>query len=75
MSEDMRALILDVYDTVADPSRWQEVLDKFAAALDARGFVVFELQGYGEDRLLTASHFSSSHQPGLLQSYIDVYLK
>lgn len=75
MSQDMRDLILDVYDTVADPSLWQSVLDKFAAALDAKGFVVFELHGYGEERVLSASHFSSYHQPDLLQAYIDVYLK
>ena len=75
MSQDMRDLILDVYDTVADPSLWQSVLDKFAAALDAKGFVVFELHGYGDARVLSASHFSSYHQPDLLQAYIDVYLK
>lgn len=73
MSGEMRDLILDVYDTVADPSLWQGVLDKFAAALDAKGFVVFELQGYGDDRLLTAAHFSSYHQLDLLNSYIEVY--
>ena len=71
----MRDLILDVYDTVADPSLWQGVLDKFADALDAKGFVIFELHGYGDDRQLTASHFSSYHQLDLLNSYIDVYRK
>ena len=73
MSDDMRDLILDVYDTVADPSRWQGVLDKFAASLDAKGFVIFELHGYGNERELSASHFSSFHQIDLLQAYIDEY--
>ena len=73
MSDDMRNLILDVYDTVADPSLWQGVLDKFAAALDAKGFVIFELHGYGNERELSASHFSSYHQRDLLQGYIDEY--
>ncbi|MEM7685378.1 MAG: hypothetical protein AAF293_11170, partial [Pseudomonadota bacterium] len=73
MSDDTRSLILDVYDTVADPSLWQGVLDRFAKALDAKGFVIFELNGYGADRVLSASHYSSYHQPELLQAYIDVY--
>ncbi|MEL6997896.1 MAG: helix-turn-helix transcriptional regulator [Pseudomonadota bacterium] len=73
MSDDTRSLILDVYDTVADPSLWQGVLDRFAKALDAKGFVIFELNGYGDDRVLSASHYSSYHQPDLLQAYIDVY--
>ncbi|MEM9059574.1 MAG: helix-turn-helix transcriptional regulator [Pseudomonadota bacterium] len=75
MSDEMRDLVLDVYDTVADPSLWQGVLDRFAAVLDAKGFVIFELHGYGDERVLSASHFSSYHQPDLLQAYIDVYRK
>ena len=71
MAYDHRTFILNIYDAVADPSRWQSVLDGFSERVNAKGCIVFEWDGHGPDRALIAPHFSSYYDPSALSKYIE----
>ncbi|MCG6904778.1 MAG: helix-turn-helix transcriptional regulator [Rhodobacter sp.] len=71
MNNDIRDTVLGIYDTVADPSLWTGVLDRFAAQLNAKGCIVFEWQGFGNQRKLVAPHFSSYFNRAGLEKYIE----
>ncbi len=73
MGEDVRDFVFEIYDTVADASRWPTVLDKFADLAGARGCIVFEWEGSGVDRRLTAPLFSSRYQADILHGYIKTF--
>lgn len=70
MTDQHRGLILSIYDTVADYSRWPQVLDRVAEAVGARGCIVFEMEGTGPDRTISAPFCSSSNEQGLLEKYL-----
>ena len=56
MVDDKLGMLLEIYDTIADPGLWLRVLDRFADTLDARGCIVFALDGYGSGRKIAVSH-------------------
>ena len=45
MTDDLRDLVVGIYDTIADASRWPKVLDRISKGLDARGCIIFEMNG------------------------------
>lgn len=71
MNQALRNTVLDIYDTVADQGRWPAMLDQIAAQVNAFGCIVFEWQGRGQDRSLSAPHFSNHFDPEQLRTYID----
>lgn len=73
MTDIVRKLILDIYDAMFDPLKWTSVLDSIVHAVNAKGCVVFALEGVGENRRLSAEKFSSYHHPDLLQAYIECF--
>ncbi len=77
MSEltEFSALVLDIYDTAVDPTRWPEVLERISRFIGARGAFVFELQGVGEDQRIYAPFYSSSYDPQLVTTYLRVHNK
>ncbi|MEM9138428.1 MAG: helix-turn-helix transcriptional regulator [Pseudomonadota bacterium] len=70
MSQELRQFALDVYDTVVDPGLWPDVFERFAQTIGAAGVVVFEMEGTGPERALTASHYSSGYDPELIEGYV-----
>ena len=73
MGEDVRDFVLEIYDTVVDPQRWPGVLDRCAEMVDGLGCIVFEMDGHGPDRKLTAPLHSSKYDPELLTGYIKYF--
>ncbi len=71
MTDQTHNLILDIYDTVANQALWPMVLDKLADSIDARGCIVFEMQGNGSDRTIHAPLVSKRYDPTLLLGYLD----
>ncbi|MEM6310929.1 MAG: helix-turn-helix transcriptional regulator [Pseudomonadota bacterium] len=61
--------VLRIYDTVADPSLWPEVLDRLADTVDAKGCLVFEV---AEQSLHTTLH-SSFYVPDMLAAYNEKF--
>lgn len=70
MSDLIRKLVLEVYDTVADASRWAPTLDRIADMINARGCIVFEWDYTGPDRRLIAPQFSSGYEADLIAGYL-----
>ena len=68
-----RDFVLDIYDTVADSSLWPDVLDRFADMVGAKGCIVFEWQGDGEQRTLDAPHMSSRYERAKLEQYLSAF--
>ena len=54
MTEPLRDLVLDIYDTIANPAGWPKVLDRLAEKVNARGIILFELFEKGGERRLGA---------------------
>ena len=73
MADDLRDLVVDIYDTIADPARWSGVLDRVSDGLGARGCIIFEMQGLGEDRTISAPYYSSLYQAELLKEIGSSY--
>ena len=71
MADDLRDLVVDIYDTIADPARWSGVLDRVSDGLGARGCIIFEMQGLGDDRTISAPYYSSLYQAELLSGYLS----
>ncbi len=72
-SDEFRDLVLDIYQTVADPGDWQKVFDQIAQRVDARGCILFEWRNYGNERKLEAPLITSNYARELVQTYIDKY--
>ena len=70
-----RELILGVYDTVADPSLWPDVLSRFAENLNAAGCIVFEFQFEGVDQRLTAPIMSGAYDRLAVETYLEKCLE
>lgn len=73
MNGDAKDLVLDIYDTVVDQSRWPGVLDRIADTINARGCIVFELRGHGAEREIAAPLHSGIYSRRLLDHYITAY--
>ena len=66
-------LLLNVYDTVADPTLCPGILDRISHDLNAHGCSGFEWQGDGKNRELTAPHFSGRFEADALALYLDKF--
>lgn len=75
MQPDQNDLLLRIYDTVAAPELWPAVLDQVADAIGARGCIVFELNGQGTERRITAPFCSASNDAALLEKYIGLFFE
>ena len=71
MADDLRDLVVDIYDTIADPARWSGVLDQVSKGLGARGCIIFEMNGLGEGRRIAAPYRSGVYQAELLDAYLS----
>lgn len=71
MKEPLKDIVLTIYDTVASPSRWPDVLDRLTDDLDAHGCIIFEWDGTGPDRKLKAPHFSGRFVAQEVLTYLD----
>lgn len=71
----VNTFISEIYGTVADPQLWPSVLDKFADMVDARGCIVFELEGDGADRQMIGAMMSSGYEPEKLLGYLAAFGK
>ena len=72
-SKKISEFIPRIYDTIADPGLWPEVLDRFADHVGARGCIVFEWRGEGPDRQLSGTMMSSAYEPEKLFQYLSVF--
>ena len=70
MTDDLRDLVVGIYDTIADASRWPKVLDRISKGLDARGCIIFEMNGLGAERQIAAPYYSSVYEAALLEDYL-----
>jgi len=68
-----RDFILEIYDAVADSSLWPDLLDRFADLINARGCIVFEWEGDGNQRTLDATHMSSRYERAKLDQYLSIF--
>lgn len=74
LGETEQRLILDIYDTVLDPSKWTDVLDRVAHAVGARGCMIFELDDpLGKGGRLRAPHISSRYKRDAVEEYIKAF--
>ena len=73
LSPDLHQIILRIYDTAADPSVWQNVLNEIVDSVGAQGAVIFEWQDRDGNKALTAPFFSSFYSEAALGLYIDKY--
>ena len=65
-----RELVLDIYQSVPEPSHWPVVLDRICNQFLARGCIIFEWQLFGRDRQLVTPWFTSGYEPDILQDYL-----
>lgn len=68
-----RSLVLAIYDTIADPGRWQDVLDRIAENVGGRGCIVFEWDMSAGARRLVAPLHSSGYQTALIDAYLEAF--
>lgn len=66
-------LILRIYDTVADTSKWPQVLDEIAHYLNAQGAFLFEMEGFGEERTINAPYFSTAYSDDVVKEYLRLH--
>ena len=71
LSPDLHQIILRIYDTAADPSVWQNVLNEIVDSVGAQGSVVFEWKDQDGNKALTAPFYSSFYSEEALGLYID----
>lgn len=71
MSDQIREIVLNIYDTVADQSLWPSVLDRVAEQINAEGCIIFEWQNLYEERRLTAPFICGSFPPEVIHTYLD----
>lgn len=75
MSEDAREAVLQIYDAVADPSLWPDVLQRVAEQVNAVGCIMFEWQTAPAQRKLAVSVASSYYDPAQIDVYIDRFFE
>ena len=84
LSTDSSDAILRIYDTAADPSLWQNVLDDIVESVGAQGSVIFEWQNQNGSQHLTSPFFSNFYSAkalaciihkatGEISSYVFIY--
>lgn len=73
MRNDFQELTLKIYDTVADPGLWPDVLDRFVTAVDAQGCIIFDWEQTAGGRQLCAPYFSGYYRRGALDLYLKRY--
>ncbi len=71
MQDATRDTVLEIYDTVADPSLWPDTLQRLAGQIDAVGCIVFEWQGLPHERDLVVPVASSFYDPDQIKTYVD----
>ena len=72
-SRTVAEFVPQIYDTIADPGLWPQVLDRFAEYVDARGCIVFEWRGEGSDRQLSGTMMSSGYELQNLINYLAAF--
>lgn len=75
MSDGIKETVLSVYDTVADPSLWPDLLQRIADEIDAVGCIIFEWTDTQSDRRLHASHTSSFYDPSSVAYYVEKFFE
>lgn len=70
MAIDLQALILRIYDTVADEALWPEVLDELVNRVGAQGCILFEWSGDAGSKHLTTPFFSKFYTADGLSTYL-----
>ena len=65
--------IREIYDTVADSSLWPHVLDKFVATVGARGCIISEIEGVGDERRIVTPYICSHYNADSIQAYLRSY--
>lgn len=68
--DELQQATLRVYDTVANPSIWPEMLDCLVERIGAQGCIFFEWVDAEESRRLTAPIFSGFYSAEGLQTYL-----
>lgn len=68
-----RDLVLDIYDTVATPSKWTQVLDRVAERMGARGVAIFDISGQGAHRRIGVPHMSGDYDRGQMEAYLAAF--
>ncbi len=66
-------LILRIYDTVADPANWPNVLDDIAHYINAQGAFIFEMEGVGDERSIIAPYFSTTYSHDAVNEYLQLH--
>ncbi|MEM6662347.1 MAG: helix-turn-helix transcriptional regulator [Pseudomonadota bacterium] len=67
---DDRDLILDIYNTIGEEGAWARVLERLAVQFDAVGCIVFEAEGSGAERRLSAPYYSQGYDPEAVGTYL-----
>lgn len=75
MQDATRDTVLEIYDTVADPSLWPDTLQCLAEQINAVGCIVFEWRGLPRERDLVVSVASSFYDPGQIKTYVDRFFE
>ena len=68
-----RELVLDIYDTVATPAKWGQVLDRLGEHLDARGVAIFELNGMEASRRIDVPFMSGDYDRAQMEAYLGAF--
>ena len=68
MPEISEQQILSIYDTVADPGRWPQVLEEIAASVNAKGCLIFEADALDN---LAVTEASAWYEPEALDLYLS----
>lgn len=70
MSDRIRNTVLSIYDTVADPGLWPDVLSRVADEINARGCIVFEWHDQDGARSLDAPFYSGFYKREAMDQYL-----
>ena len=71
MADALRELVFDIYDTVAEPDGWADILDRMTEDLGGFGCIVFEWEGGRRAQKLIAPHFSGRYHAEMLSTYLE----
>jgi len=58
---------------VADASLWPSVLTEIARYVNAQGAFIFEMEGFGDERLIKAPHFSTAYSSEAVTEYLSLH--
>ena len=69
-----RQLILDVYDTIVEPTKWTDVLDRLAHIVGASGLIMFNMDSdEAEDTPLVPTYITSNYDAKMVADYLKTY--